>query len=312
MSVGCALAGNIYLFLVFRLLQGAAIAGSALAGAVVRDTTDDPQQAASRIGYITMAMAVAPMLGPMIGGVIDSYLGWRAIFWLYAILGAALYLLVWSDLGETNHHRSATFRAQIGTYPDLFKSRRFWGYALCMAFSVSGFYAYLAGAPLVAERQFAMNSAEIGIYLGLITLGFFCGTFLSGRYAARFQLTSMMIAGRLAAAAGMLTGIAVFALGYLDMRILVAAAICYGFGNGLTMPSANAGALSVRPKLAGSAGGLAGALTVGGGGIVTWLTGAIVAGFGGVYPLLIIMLTVALLGLGAALMVRAIDKQEAT
>ena len=100
-SLGCALATGIWAFLGFRIVQGAIISGAALSSAVVRDMVP-AQEAASLLGYIAMAMAVAPMLGPMFGGALDELFGWRASFWSFAGLGVALLVLCWVDLGETN------------------------------------------------------------------------------------------------------------------------------------------------------------------------------------------------------------------
>lgn len=307
-SLVCALAANVWLFLGFRVLQGAVISG-ALSLAVIRDMAP-PQEAASKIGYVTMAMAVAPMLGPMLGGALDELFGWRASFLAFTGFGAAAFALCWVDLGETNKTPSETFAKQFRTYPALFRSRRFWGYALCMAFATSSFYAFLAGAPLVAVTLLGLSPAALGFYLGTITAGFTFGSFLSGRYAKRHALTTMMILGRLVAAAGLLAGLALFLAGFVHAASLFGAAVLVGLGNGLTMPSCNAGALSVRPKLAGSASGLAGALTVGGGAVVTSLTGAVVTEETGAYALLGTMLFCTLAALIAALTVLRIDRRE--
>ena len=125
-SLGCALATDIWVFLGFRLLQGTVISGWALSLAVIRDTVPS-REAASLIGYIGMAMAVAPMLGPMFGGVLDELFGWRASFWAFVVFGAAVLCLCWVDLGETNKTPSDTFMRQFHAYPELFRSRRFWG-----------------------------------------------------------------------------------------------------------------------------------------------------------------------------------------
>lgn len=309
-SLVCALTTNIWVFLAFRVLQGTIIAGWAVSLAVIRDTVP-PQEAASKIGYVTMAMAVAPMLGPMLGGALDELFGWRASFVVYAGFGAAAFGLCWVDLGETNKTPSETFAKQFQTYPALFRSRRYWGYALCMAFSTGAFYTFLAGAPLVAVTVLGLSPAVLGFYLGTITAGFMLGSFLSGRYAKRFPLTTMMIAGRLVAGAGLAVGLALFLVGVVHPIALFGATVFVGLGNGLTMPSCNAGALSVRPKLAGSAAGLAGALTVGVGALLTSATGAIVTETTGVYALLGMMLFCTLSALAAALTVRAIDRREA-
>ena len=92
-SLGCALAPSIGWFLGFRVLQSAVIAGSALSAAIIRDTTEE-REAANLLGYVGMAMAVAPMLAPMIGGFLDTGFGWRANFWVYTAMGVLLMWLV--------------------------------------------------------------------------------------------------------------------------------------------------------------------------------------------------------------------------
>lgn len=308
-SLGCALATNVWVFLGFRLLQGAIIAGAALSRAVIRDMVP-AQEAASLMGYVSMAMAVAPMLGPMFGGLLDAVFGWRANFLAFTGLGTILLWLCWADLGETNAEPSATFRRQFQSYPELFRSRRFWGYSLCMAFSTAAFYAFLSGAPLVAQSLLGVSSAELGLYIGSITAGFFFGSFLSGRLAKYFALTSMMIAGRVVACSGLLLGLIFFATGNVNVLTLFGATIFVGIGNGVTMPSASAGALSVRPQLAGSASGLSGALLVAVGALVTSVTGTIVTEETGAQALVGIMFVCSALGLAAALLVVSIDRRE--
>ena len=308
-SLVCALTEDIWIFLAFRVCQGTVIAGWALSLAAIRDIVPE-QEAASKIGYVTMAMAVGPMTGPLLGGALEELFGWRANFWAFTAFGAAAFCLTWLDLGETNRSRSATFGAQFRAYPELFLSRRFWGFALCMAFSVGAFYTFLTGAPLVAVSLLGLSPAELGFYLGTITAGFAFGSFLSGRFAKRHALTSMMIAGRLVATAGLLLGFGLFLAGQVHVLSLFGATIFVGLGNGLTMPSSNAGALSVRPKLAGSAAGLAGALAVGLGALLTSLTGTVVNEATGVYGLLGMMLACVALSLLAALSVLWIDRRE--
>lgn len=306
-SLGCALARDIGEFLAFRLLQAAVICGYLLSLASIRDSLP-PQHAASRIGYVGMAMALAPMLGPLLGGVLDDLFGWRANFWLYTALAVALLALCRADFGETHHARSDDFSAQLRQYPALLRSRRYWGYALCMAFSTATFYAFLAGAPLAIGAVLSPSPTTLGIALGSMTAGFVLGNFLSGRYASRFALSSMMIGGRLIASLALSAALLVFLLDGGGAAWLFGAVICAGLGNGLSLPSGNAGAMSVRPELAASAAGLAGALIVTCGAIVSSLSGGIVAAGGSAANsaggLLATMLCCSLLALLAALDVR--------
>jgi len=199
---------------------------------------------------------------------------------------------------------------QFATYPELLRSRRFWAYALCMAFSTGAFYAFLGGAPMVAKTVFEMSPATLGFYMGTMTAGFMLGSFLSGRYASRYQLTTMMIAGRIVACTALVMGLLLFLAGAVHAISLFGACVFVGLGNGLTMPSSSAGALSVRPKLAGSAAGLAGSLTVAGGAVISSITGAILTEENGAYAVLEVMLFSSLTALFAAVYVLWADHYE--
>lgn len=302
-SIVCALTTDIGVFLAFRIVQGVIIAGWTVSLAIIRDMKP-ANEAASTIGTISMVMAVAPMIGPLAGGLLDAAFGWRASFVAFAIMGLGVLALCWVDLGETNSTRTGGFAAQVRAYPELLGSAHFWGYALCMALSIGAFYAFLAGTPLVATAVFDMSTATLGAAMGSITAGFVFGSFLSAQLAKRHALATMMIAGRLVACAGLTVGLVLLMAGYLHVVLLFGATLFVGVGNGLTTPSASAGAMSVRPDLAGSASGLFGALSAVVGALLTVITGALVTAETGAFMLLAIMLTASFLALLAALVVR--------
>lgn len=309
-SVVAASTDQIEVFLLARLVQGAVIVGSALSRAIVRDLFP-PQEAASTMGYIAMAMALAPMLGPFAGGLLDEAFGWRASFWAFTAMGAGTFALCLYDLGETNRAPAPTFLAQFRNYPALLGSGLFWAHSLCLTFSVGAFFVFLVGAPLVVQPAFGLGTAGIGAVLGSITGGFAFGNFLSGRYATRFALTTMMIAGRLAAATGMVIGIAGFALGVESLWLFIPCVMAVGLGNGLTLPAGNAGALSVRPDLAGSAAGLSGALQVAGGAVFTPIAAMMLTAGDSPARLLAIMLGLIVLALATALWARIGERTTA-
>jgi len=309
-SLGCLLANDIYIFLMFRALQATVISGWVLSMAMIRDTRDEGESA-SLIGYVAMSMAIAPMLGPMIGGLLDELFGWRASFVLYGFMGLALLLLCWLDLDETNHSPSATFAVQFQAYPELLGSRRFWGFALCAMFSTGAFYVFLAGVPLVAARQFSISPGVLGFYMGTITAGFAAGSFVAGRYSQRYPRTTMMITGRSIAVVGLSMGLILFLAGYAHGVTLFFATVFVGVANGVSMPSVNSGAISIRPGLAGSAAGLMGASAVTAGALLTTLTGFLLETGDAAIRLLGALLTCSLLALAAAIYVRFIDRREA-
>ncbi|MCG7519547.1 multidrug effflux MFS transporter [Ruegeria sp. Ofav3-42] len=308
-SLGCVLAESIWVFLGFRLLQAAVVAGPVLSSASIRDLYT-PNEAASKLGYVAMAMALAPMLGPMLGGALDMLFGWRAGFVLYSTLGAGMLLLLWADMAETNTNRSATFSAQLKEYPHLFRARRFWGYALCAAFSIGAFFSFITGAPLVAAVWFDLSPAMLGLGIGIITGGFMVGNFITGRIAARTQLTTMILIGRVIASVGPLCGLLLFLADQGSVWVFLGSAVFVGFGNGLTNANASAGVMSVRPKLAGSAAGLSGAMIVALGAVLTSMTGAFVTPENGPYLVLGMMFASSFIGLLAVLYVRRVDALE--
>ncbi|WP_170608202.1 multidrug effflux MFS transporter [Ruegeria arenilitoris] len=305
-SFGCVLAETIWVFLGFRLLQASVVAGSVLSSATIRDMYP-PNEAASKLGYVAMAMALAPMLGPMLGGALDMLFGWRAGFVFYSLAGTGLLALLWADMGETNSERSSTFSAQLSEYPHLFRARRFWGYALCMAFSIGGFYSFITGAPLVAQAWFDLTPAMLGLGIGIITGGFMVGNFITGRIATRTRLTTMILIGRIFASVGPFVGLSLFLAGQGSVWVFFGSAIFVGFGNGLTNANASSGLMSVRPKLAGSAAGLSGAMIVALGAVLTSMTGAFVSPANGPFLVLGMMCASSFVGLLAVLYIRWVD-----
>ncbi|KVV46253.1 MFS transporter [Burkholderia territorii] len=308
-SLGCAMATDIHVFLACRLMQAMITSVYPVSMATLRDTASG-SRAASRIGYAAMAAAFAPMIGPTLGGVLDQTLGWRASFWLLGATGIALLGWCMLDLAETHATRATTLAQQLRAYPALLRARRFWAYALCMAFSTGAFYAFLAGAPLAAQAVFRIPPTEIGFYMGTITAGFVCGSFLAARHAHRYPLATTILCGRVVACVGPAIGLVLFLGGATHAIAWFGPCVLIGIGNGLSNPGAHAGAMSVRPELAGSASGLAGAMTIAGGAALSSLTGLVLTvANAGRAPLAMMLLSTAL-ALAAAVCIRSFDARE--
>lgn len=288
-TLAAVYAPTVEVLLACRLLQAFSSAGMVISRAVVRDTVSTAE-AASQIGYITMGMSVVPMIGPMIGGFLDELYGWQASFWLTLAFGVVAFVIVLADLGETNRNRSESLAAQFRAYPQLLGSPRFWGYSLTAAFTTGAFFAFIGGGPYVASEMLYLTPSQYGFYFGIISLGYMFGNFLSGRYAGRVGINRMMLSGNIVGAAGMLLAIALFGTGVHHPLSLFGPVFFTGVGNGLTLPSANAGIVSVKPHLAGSASGLGGALQIGGGAVLSVLAGALLTPQTGPFPLLWVML----------------------
>lgn len=309
-TVGCIFAPNAEIFLFFRMCQAVVAVALVLSRAAVRDMY--PQdQAASMIGYVTMGMAIVPMVGPAIGGALDEVFGWQANFWMLFVLGAMCLSLVWADMGETARASGQSLVKQFQEYPELLTSPRFWGYAMAAAFTSGAFFAYLGGAPFVGSEVFDLSPAELGIYFGAPAIGYLLGNFISGRYSVRFGINRMILWGCIINAGGMAISLALFLSGHGSLNSFFGFMTLVGLGNGMTIPNATSGMLSVRAHLAGTASGLGGALMIGGGAALSALAGALLGPGTGALPLLWLMFITSALGVAAIRMVIWRERQLA-
>jgi DHA1 family bicyclomycin/chloramphenicol resistance-like MFS transporter len=307
-TLGCILAPTAEIFLTFRMGQAVIAVAMVLSRAAVRDQYSQ-DQAASMLGYVTMGIAVIPMIGPAIGGMLDELFGWQANFWLLLGLGLGGLALAWFDFGETATASGLSLLQQFRQYPELLRSPRFWGYSLASAFSSGAFFAFLGGAPFVGTDVYDLAPGRLGFYFGIPAIGYFLGNFLSGRFAARVGANRMILAGGLSLGAGIAMALLANLTGQSSAEAFFFFMAFIGIGNGLANPSAMAGSMSVRPHLAGTAAGLSGAIMLGGGAGFSALAGAMLTPESGALPLLILMLVTSVLCVASILMVIARDRQ---
>jgi DHA1 family bicyclomycin/chloramphenicol resistance-like MFS transporter len=304
----CLFAQTITVFMIGRLLQTTVVAGFVLPRAIIRDTVP-MESAASMIAYVTMGMSLIPMVAPTVGGTLNDLFGWESNFILMLGLGLLTLLLVSADLGETNMTPAESFTAQFRSWPDLLRSRRFWGYTLTSTFSSGVFFAFLGGAPFIGTAIYHLTPTMLGMQFFLIAAGYMVGNFISGRYTRRFGTMTMMFSGSVVSLVGIGIAAALQQGDVASATAFFAPLALTGVGNGLTLPSSNAGVVSVRPRLAGSASGLGGAITVGGGAAMSTLAAAVLKQSDGTMPLLVVMGISTLLALAATEYVRQVDRR---
>lgn len=290
-SIGCALAESFTAFMLWRVVQAAVITTNALGRAIVRDVSP-PREAAARLGVIGSVMSLGPMLAPLAGGLLLAAFGWRMNFVLFTGLGVLLFWVIWADAGETAPKTIRSVRAQIAAYGVLMRDGVFWSYTACASLSVAVFFAYITGVPLVVAQQFELSPAVAGAAMGAPPVGFMLGNIISARIASRIPLARMMLAGRVVTVLGLGVAAVLWAGGVLSPLGLVLMMTTIGIGNGLSLPTAYAGAMSVRPDLTGSAAGLSGAVMLLAGGALSWATGVILGLYDGGAGLLLGILLV--------------------
>jgi DHA1 family bicyclomycin/chloramphenicol resistance-like MFS transporter len=290
-SAICLLAQSIGVLIFGRIVQAiGGCAGITLSRAIVRDLYGR-NQVASMIAYVTMGMAVAPMIAPTIGGLLETFFGWRASFaFLIGFGGLALLFAYWR-LGETNPGRASgeSARELLQGYGSLFRSRQFWGYTLVTGFVSAMFFAFLAGAPYVMIELLGRSPAEYGFYFAMVPCGYMLGNFATGRLAGAMGANRMILAGTLLSLSSIAVMAALIFAGFLVPVALFGPMLFIGVANGLVLPSGIAGAVSVRPDLAGAASGLSGSFQIGFGALVAPIVGAALGSTA--WPLIAIMAT---------------------
>ena len=307
-SISCVYAPNTFVFMFLRALQAIAACTFVVARAVVRDTTET-QASGSKIAYISMGTAICPMFGPALGGLLDGWFGWEANFWFIGGLGLFILLIAYFDLGETVPENTKGFRQQFSEYPELLLSRRFWGYCLASAFGAGAFFAYLGGGPFVGSIVYNLSPEMLGLYFGAPAIGYFFGNFLSGRFTIRFGIDAMIIWGLWIIFFGLSLSMVCSYVGYGTVETFFGFMIFVGLGNGLTIPNATAGMLSVRPHLAGAASGLGGAMMIAIGAALSTLAGAFLVPGSNEMPLLMLMWFSSLSGVAVIIYVRQRNKK---
>ncbi len=308
-SVICMISTSIEILTLARMVQTAVVAGLVLSRAIIRDMVP-MDEAASMIGYVTMGMTLIPMVGPTLGGLLSDSFGWRSNFAAILVAAVLVLILIYRDLGETNHQKTSSFAAQFRAWPRLLTSPRFWGYTVAGTFTSGAFFAFLGGAPFVGGTLMGLSPSMLGIQFVFIAVGYIAGNYLSGRFARRLGIDTMMLAGGVVALVGTAIPILLFMQGFGSSLAFFAPQIVVGFGNGLSLPSTNAGIVSVRPELAGSASGLGGAINMGGGAFVSWLASHILSVETGAMPLLLVMLACCVLALVAVAFLRLTSDEE--
>lgn len=271
-SVGAALANSIDILILARVLQGAGgCAALVTPRAVVQDTYRG-LEAARMMAFVAMLQSVAPAVGPVIGGAIDTYFGWRWIFGFLAIMAGVMALGASIWLRET--------RPLLGGQPDswttifmryarLFNSRLYIGYTLTFAFGTTGFFGYLAVGPgLLIEGQ-GLSPFKFSLSLMVIATQFVIGAYVSSHLVGKLGLDRTLWVATI--------GITLPALSLVifvelpSVFTIVAPIVVFAFFNGFIFPNALAGATGVDPRIAGSASSFLGFTQLGIGSIIVFV-----------------------------------------
>lgn len=299
-SAICVFANSIVLLVLGRIIQAVGgVAGFVVSRAVIRDLYGR-DVAASKLGYVTMAMVIVPMLSPLAGGWIVLQFDYTAVFTFTAAAGLAALVFAFVDLSETRKTDAVELPMSFArAYAVLLSSRAFIAHSLTMGFTSATFFTFLAAAPHVVITLQQVSPASFGVWWVLASISFMFGNFLAGRLGERIGANMLVRVGT----ALPLLGLALLAAGYAlwpgEPAVLFLSTIPGWIGSGMSLPGASANALSVRPDLAGAASGLSGAVHLGAGALAALIVGYLLTD--SAWPMIAVMLLTALFALIASL-----------
>ena len=257
-SLISATAPSLSVLIVGRLVQAiGAGCGITLSRAIARDAYG-PAALVTAIAYLTMAYTLGPMIAPPFGGLLIDTFGWRSEFWFAFAAGAMILVAAFFVIHETHGKEDSGGRAGsiLYHYASLLADRRFLAFVLQSGFMSVTFFAIAAASPFLMKDLLGRSATEYGLYFICFPVGYFIGNLVSSRLSGRVGIEKMVLAGSLLCFV-MATGqsLAILA-GYLTPALLFVPGGLMSFAQGLSLPNAQAGAIRVRPAIAGTAAGL--------------------------------------------------------
>ena len=260
-SLACALTSSIDALIVARFFQAFGGSGAVvLARAIVRDLYSGAR-AGRELSLMGMIMALAPIIAPVIGGVLQTYFGWRANFivliGIAMLAGAAVRLL----LPETLKHRAPEKLSLVPVlriYRALARNRGFVAYLGILAACYAGLFAWISGSPFVLQDLYGLSAFGFGLTFAAGCSGYMIGAWFGSRLVMRIGIDRTIGIGGIALSAGGLLMVLSVWLGWRSGASLAIPTAVYLTGLGLTLPQAMAGALTPFPDRAGAASSLMG------------------------------------------------------
>jgi len=260
-SIACALAPGLGWLVAARFAQAiGCCTGVGVARAVMRDAYS-PDEGARVLARASSLLAVAPILGPVLGSYLQVAFGWRAAFVALALAGLAVWIAALARMKESNIKPNAE-AMRVGSllrgYMDVSRTPAFWAYALPGALSYASIFAFISGTPFILIRVLGVATEHYGFYFALGVLGYLSGTLLCRRLLARVGLQRALLAGTSIGLAGGIGFLLLVLAGVRSAALVVAAQFVVMAAHGINFPCAQSGSIAPFPEKAGAAAGLFG------------------------------------------------------
>lgn len=275
-SLICALAPSITFVIIGRLIQGF---GVGACNSVGRSLTRDMLSGAhlARFGsHLGMISVFVVALAPTIGGYIQHYFEWRAIFFVLFIYSFIIWIIIWRALPETNANLNADatkLNVILRNYRILLTNKTFMGYSLCACFAYAGLISYFTSAPFLLQNIVGLTPVQFG-WLSLITASaLFISLFINSHLIFKLGIPFMILIGNLLMLVSGIMMLAFGLSGLINTFVIMFPVALFAMGAGFTFSNAFAGAFHPFPQMAGAVGALYGCIQI----IGAAITSAIIA-----------------------------------
>jgi len=212
---------------------------------------------------IGSVMALAPVLAPVLGGLIQTGFGWRMTFLALVGAGCAGAAVVWALLPETLNNRAAepvSLPSMLRSYRIVGRNQAYLAYLSITSASYAGLFAWISGSAFVLQDLYGLAPFDFGVAFALGSVGYMAGSAIAARLVIRLGLDGVLGLGGCACAVGGLVMIGAVGLGFVSSMSLVLPMAVYLAGLGMVLPQGIAGAMTPFPERAGAASSLFGFL----------------------------------------------------
>jgi DHA1 family bicyclomycin/chloramphenicol resistance-like MFS transporter len=255
-SLACAVARNIALLVVLRLVQGlGGAAGIVIARSIVRDLHSGVALARF-FSTLMLATGLGPVLAPQFGSWVLSFTTWRGIFGALALLGVVLLVSAWWRIPETlpPERRQAGSLADSGRVMwSVVRDRTFLGYTLACGLGMGATFAYVAGSSFVLQNVYGLSPQVYGLVFALNALGMIVGAQVNGTLVGRLPPSVLLTGGLVTMGIGGWALLTIVLTGAVGLPGVIPALVVVMFGNGFVATNALALALHRYPGAAGAA-----------------------------------------------------------
>src|SRR3984885_47537 len=273
-SVAGLFAPDVHTLVVARFFQAlGGCSGLVLARAMIRDTSQ-AHEAARRLALTNLLVTAGPAVAPLIGGGLSALWGWRSILVGLSALGAANFMMAWLLLRETRPEALFVSASRYARdYVGLLRSRQFLGYAIGGACATTSLYAFIACAPFIFIDRLHVPSASVGLYLALLVSGIWLGSLLASRLISRFSLTRFVVVANAVSVVAAASFLGFVIADRATLVAIVGTMFVFSVGVGAAAPAALVKAISVNPRVTGTASGLYGSVQMAVAGTLVMLAG---------------------------------------